>query len=305
MELREMRATVRERLHSSETALRDSRLQVVALQHKEAEHFRRLTLLENDRRGRQPFEDLQTLIHLQETDALNKDLQRNLATQKVEVNAIGEQLEQREEELQLLQTQCAETQVLLEEARQKATLLQNEKLSAEKQAVVEREEMRSQLSKAASLELANLKSKHLDLIQQSKAKDSPTAEKYREAASQLILTRQEKERIEREVTTTKAALETLQKEWQDEVSQKLVSTHCRAADLMRRLHLLNGFANNSSNFRSRHKKKMLCTRVSSKNSRVRSPITKLRMATSKLFSPMRTRRRNHSEALLFVNLVSP
>lgn len=224
MDLREMRATVRERLHSTETALRDSRLQVVALQQKEAEHQKRITAQENDWRGRKPIEDSQTSSRLQETDSLNKDLRRDLATSNAEVNSMGEQLQQREEELRLLQIQFAETQALLEEARQQKTLVQSEKLDVENKAVIEREEMRSRLSKAASLELANLKSRHLDLMQQSKAKDSPMEEKYRETANQLIIVEEEKERIEKEATTTKGALETLQKERQNEVGRKLMYT---------------------------------------------------------------------------------
>lgn len=224
MDLRELRATVRERLHSTETALRDSRLHVVTLQQKEAEHLRRLTFLENDWRGRQPVEDLQITTRLQETDSLNQELRRDIATHKQEANSMLEQIKQKEEELQLRQVQFAETQALLEEARQQVALVQNEKLSAEKQAVIEREEMRSRLSKAASLEVANLKSKHIDLMQRSKAKDSPIEEKYRETASQLIMTRKEKERIEKEATNTKSALEALQKERQNEVSHKLEYT---------------------------------------------------------------------------------
>lgn len=218
MDLREMRATVRERLHSTETALRDSRLQVVALHQKEAEHVRRMTIMENDWKGRQPVEDSQISIRLQETNSLNINLRRDLATQTAEVNSMGEQLQQREEELHLLKTHSAETQALLEEARQQTATIQSEKLKVEEQAVIEREEMRSRLSKAASLELANLKSTHLDLMQQSKAKDSPTEEKYREAANQLIITRKEKERIEKDAIITKSSLETQLKEKQNEVS---------------------------------------------------------------------------------------
>lgn len=212
LDLREIRATVRERLHLTETALKHSRLEVVTLQGKETEHLRRITILENEWRSRQPAEDSQNLLRLQEADLLNKDLQRDLATHITEANSLGEQLQQKDEDLHQLQNKGIETQALLEESRQQTASVRNEKLEFEKQAILEREGMRSRLSKAASLELSNLRSAHLDTMQQLKAKESPTDEKYREASNQLIMTRKEKERIEREAATTRKEKERMEKE---------------------------------------------------------------------------------------------
>lgn len=206
MDLREMRATIREQLNSTETNLRDSRLQVAVLQSRESENLRRIAVLESDSNNRPPTQDSQTLLRLQEIDSLNKDLRRDLADQNADVNSLGEQLRQKELELHELRTKSKEEQLLLEEANQLTALVQDEKVQTEKQAIVDREEIRRQLLRTAKSELAQVKSEHLNVIQGLKIEHSRIEEKYQEAASILTVMRKEKDQIQNETTTTKNAL---------------------------------------------------------------------------------------------------
>lgn len=206
MDLREMRATIREQLNSTETNLRDSRLQVAVLQSRESENLRRIAVLESDSNNRPPTQDSQTLLRLQEIDSLNKDLRRDLADQNADVNSLGEQLRQKELELHKLRTKSKEEQLLLEEANQLTALVQDEKVQTEKQAMVDREEIRRQLLRTAKSELAQVKSEHLNVIHGLKTEHSRIEEKYQEAASKLTVMRKEKDQIQNEAITTKNAL---------------------------------------------------------------------------------------------------
>lgn len=118
MELREMKATIRERLQTSETSLRDARLQVVTLQHKDSEQSGKILSLEADARNCQP--DAQTLLRLQGIDSLNKELRIDLATRVAEAKSLLEQIQHKEDTITNLRDQYAQTLTSLEAARQQA-----------------------------------------------------------------------------------------------------------------------------------------------------------------------------------------
>lgn len=222
-DLREMRATVRERLHSTEVLLRDAKQEVLALQVEKKDHVRRITMLENDRGSRQPAVDPHMLLRIQETDTSNKELRKEQATLNAEVNSLGDQIRQKDENLQQLQTQLTESQAVIERTRDQATLIEQEKMDCEEQAVVEREQMRERLSQAASLELAGLHSDYQNAIKKLKAASS-LDEKFQEAEKQLSVAQSEQKRLGEECATLKNRLDAMQNERQSEVNPYFAST---------------------------------------------------------------------------------
>lgn len=229
-DLREVKAEVRGRLQAAETALRDARLEAVTLKQKDAEQSRRIVTLESEMlRPHQPIQDAGTLLRLQEVDSHNKDLRQDLAVRTTEATTLGEQVRSKDDELEKFQGHWAHTQRELEEARREIAKLQEEKVNGERQAIEDREEMRGQLSRTAKLQLDNMKSAHLNAMQQLKIQKSPVEKKYNEVSTQLKIMRNEKERIEKEVTETRTYLANVQKEKQDEVFPGLQHS-CHSAD---------------------------------------------------------------------------
>jgi len=217
MDLREMKATIREQLHMTETTLQETRMELARLERRESEQSSKIMALENDLRSRQPVEDPKSAMRLHELDTLNQDLRKDLIDKGTETSSMREQLQQKEEVMQQLRDQCLKTHTELGEARQQIETLQLEKTQSQKAAVVEIEEMRLFLSKAADQELDDLKSKHLNAIQQLKLKKSPVEDKFKETSLQLIMMRQEKESYEMEAASANAALEAEKNQREDQV----------------------------------------------------------------------------------------
>lgn len=222
IDLREMRATVRERLHSTEVSLRDAKQEVLALQVENKDHLRRISMLENDRGNRQPAVDPHMLLRIQDTDTSNKELRKEQATLNAEVHSLGDQIGQKDKDLQQLQAQLTESQAVIERTRDQASLIEQEKLNCEEQAVVEREQLRERLSQAASVELAGLHSEYQNAIQKLKAA-SPQDEKCKEAEKQLSVAQSEQKRLGEECATLKNRLDTMQNERHTEVSSYFIS----------------------------------------------------------------------------------
>lgn len=217
MDLREVKATLRERLQATETALREARIEVVALQRENREQSHKIVAHETERaRLQQPVDNSLILLHFQEVDSRNRDLHRELEKIQTEAASISTQLQQRTEDAQRLDECLIDTQVQLQEARHETEVLRNEKLEYEKKAHQECEDLRTKLLNDASRELEVVKADHQSQMQQLRVRKSPD-DKYSNATKQCVTLRLEKDKLEKQASQLKASLDEMQKERQVEV----------------------------------------------------------------------------------------
>ena len=217
MDLREIKATVREQLQQTDKDLQGARLEIIRLQNTMSEQSSRIITLENETKCHQRSEDPRLFLRIQELDANGRDLQRNLEIRTTEKEDLSERLQQKEVALQHLRHESSKTQTQLEQARQQIEAVQQAKSEYEERAILEREEMRERLSRAADQEVHDLKSKHLNALQQWKLKHASTDDRYEEASSQLVITRNEKEELEKKVADANAASQAEQRQREEQV----------------------------------------------------------------------------------------
>lgn len=216
MDLREIKAILRERVSESDKALKDARLQIVALQHKDQEQSRKINQLEGSLAKAPPLVDESlTLFRLHELDARNKDLERDLAGSRVEATSLAHQAGKTSNEYERLQARMADTQLQLEEALRETEVVREEKISHEHQATQQLEQLREDMTKRANQELVNLR--------KEKPKNSFADEKLAHVTKQFIITKASKEKADQEVTQMKESLDSLGKERQREVCSDLSS----------------------------------------------------------------------------------
>lgn len=173
MDLREIKATIRERLQATEASLIKTRQHVTALESQEKFHLRRISELESEAVGLQNkgSEITQIGLQLQESEARNQNLQEQIANSRSETLSISEQLQQKVEELTSLNSRFVEAGSQLEEAQAEKVKFADQKLAYESQASAQSENLRNQLSHDTSLELARVESKHLNEIKQLRQKN--------------------------------------------------------------------------------------------------------------------------------------
>ena len=213
-DLREVRATIRERLQATESSLADARQEVVALRLKDQEQSRKIVALETvaARTQSQPAEASQILLRIQEVDSRNRVLQSEIVTLRKEVTDLSGQLRQSSTDARELTEHLATTQQQLEAACEETTRLREEKSTSERQAMFQREQLRKELSTAANMQLASMQSEHMNVVQQLKLKISPAEEKLKNVNRHINMLKAEKERSESE----SAQLQTLLKGAQTE-----------------------------------------------------------------------------------------
>ena len=217
MDLREVKATLRERLQATETALREARIEVVALQCKDREQSHKIVAYETERaKPKQPIDNSHILLRLQEVDSRNRDLQRELENMQTQAASLSTQLEQRNKDAVRLDERLIDTQVQLQEARHETEVVRDEKLEFEKQALQQREDLRTNLLKDASKELEAIKTDHLSQMQQLRMRKSPD-DKFSHATKQCVMLKSEKDELEKQASQLKASLNEMQKERQVEV----------------------------------------------------------------------------------------
>lgn len=217
MDLREVKATLRERLQATETALREARLEVVALQRENREQSHKIIAHETERaKPQQPADNSHILLRLQEVDSSNRDLHRELRKMQTEAASLSTQLQQRTKDAERLDERLMTTQVQLQETRHETEVLRNEKLEYEKQAVQQRDDLRTKLLADASRELEEVKTDYQSQMQQLRVRKSPD-DKFSNATKQCVMLRSEKDKLEKQAGQLKASLDEMQKERQVEV----------------------------------------------------------------------------------------
>ena len=212
IDLREMRATVRERLQATESSLKDARQDIVALRLRDEKQSRKIVALETDiaKAQSQAAEVPQALFRIQELDSRNKDLQSELAASRQEATNLSSQLQQSSIEAKNVMERLATVQETVERTSEEAAKLREEKSTSEKEATFEREQLRKELSKAAKMQLAQLQSDHLNVVQQLKLEKSPAEEKLKKVNTQLNMLKSDKEKSDKEITQLQASLKAAQ-----------------------------------------------------------------------------------------------
>lgn len=215
MDLREVKATLRERLQATETALREARIEVVALQRENREQSHKIVGYETERA--KPQQPVDILLRLQEVDSRNRDLHHELEKMQTEAASLSTQLQQRDKDAKRLDERLIDTQVQLQEARHQTEVAQNEKLEHEQQAIQQRNDLRTKLLTDASRELEAVKTDHQSQMQQLRVRKSPD-DKFSNATKQCVTLRLEKDKLEKQTGQLKASMDEMQKERQVEVS---------------------------------------------------------------------------------------
>ena len=214
MDLREVKATLRERLQATEAALREARLEVVALQRENREQSHKIVAHETERaRPQQLVENSQILLRLQDVDSNNRHLHRQLEKMQMEVASLSTQLQQKTKDAERLDEHLIDAQVQLQDARHATEVMRNEKLEYEKAASQECKDLRTRLLADASRELEAVKTDYQSQMQQLRVRKSPDSN----ATKQCLTLRLEKDKLEKQAGQLKASLDEMQKERQVEV----------------------------------------------------------------------------------------
>ena len=222
MDLREVKATLRERLQATETALREARIEVVALQRKDREQSHKIIAFETERaKPQQPVDNSHILLRLHETDSQNRDLQRELENVQTRAAMLSTQVQQKTKDALRLDERLIDTQVQLQEARHETEVMRAEKLESEERARQQREDLRTELLKDASKELEAVKADHISQMQQLRR--SPD-DKFTQATKQCVTLRSAKDSLEKQISQLKASLDEMQKERQVEVRAQVQFT---------------------------------------------------------------------------------
>lgn len=207
-DLREVRATVRERLQATESSLADARREIVALRLKDEEQSRRVVGLETHvaKAQSRSAEVPQAMLRIQELDSRNKELQSEVVTFNKDAAVLSDRLQQRYTEVQDLTERLAVVHKKFKAATEETSRLREEKSANERTATLEREQLRNELSKAASMQLANVESEHMNVIQQLKLERLPVEEKLQSVSTQNDMMRAEKEKAEEKIRQLQALL---------------------------------------------------------------------------------------------------
>ena len=239
-DLREVRATARERLQATESSLADARREIVALRLRDQEQSRRVVALETDvaKAQSKPAEIPQALLRIKELDSRRNDLQSEVFTLSKEAADLSSQLQQKSAETKELTERLASAQEKLEAAREETAKVREEKSASERQAMLERKQLREDLSKAANMQLANLQSEHTKVIQQLEQEKSPVEEKLKNVTKQLDMERAEKEKAEKEISELHAMVKEAQRQSEAVVgTRKALQLHLKEMEV--RMHEKN------------------------------------------------------------------
>ena len=213
MDLREVKASLNERVTMTDHALRDARLHVVNLEQKDKQQSRQINMLEAKLEQRpQRNEDFQTLLHIQELDNRNKDLERQLADSMAKVSSLTENIKEKSTGFENLQSRVSETLSQLAEAHRQVQVGRDEKSLCEQQANDRHENLRKELTASAETDLANLRNEL-----QAKPKGPSWEAKCNHVTKHFFSMRAEKERCEQETAQMKTSMEGMLQERQREV----------------------------------------------------------------------------------------
>ena len=239
-ELREVKATIRERLQITESSLADARRGVETLRLRDQEQSQRIMALENvAARAKSPTaEASQALLRIQELDSRNRDLQTEIVTLSKEAAETSGQLQRHSVTAREMTEELATTQRQLETSREEVTRLREEISASEKKVIVEREQLRKELSKAANSQLAGMQSEHMNAIQQLKMEKSSAEDKLKSVTRDVNMLKAGKENSNKEISRLQALLKGAQNETEAVFStEKALQLHIK--EMETRMHEKN------------------------------------------------------------------
>lgn len=198
MDLREAKATIRERLQATEIVLVETRQRALALESKEKSDLQRISSLQLEvaKLQRRESDSSQTMIRLQELNIFNSELKDQLAVSRQEAIDISRQLKETCEENSGLHQSVKNFEYQLNEARAESNKLVDERLAYERNFIAETEKLRQQLSQAANLEEARLESDFRNQIQQLRQLKTAAEDEAKESQRHLEMLKVEKDVVE-------------------------------------------------------------------------------------------------------------
>ena len=219
MDLREAKATIRERLQATETVLAETRQRALALESKEKSDLQRIysLQLEVGKLQKGESDSSQVIIRFQELSIYNSELKNQVAASRQEVVDISHQLKEKCEESSDLYQRVENLERHLNEARAASSKLVDERLAHEKNFIAETEKLRQQLSQAANLEEARLESDFKNQIQQLRQMKTAAEEEAKEIKRHLEMLQVEKDVIEGVASERLQALNELEAQKKHEV----------------------------------------------------------------------------------------
>jgi len=172
VDLREVKATLSERAHTSETALAEARQMVVGLQGREQLLIQEISGLkaEVSTLRNRPREDPEAHARLRQTEALNTEMQVKIARLLSDTSEYTEKLNQNSEVMTGLQDRISGLESQLAEVKAANILLEKQKSECEAQAHTKYENFKSQLLEAANAERAILTEEQSKISQQMQRK---------------------------------------------------------------------------------------------------------------------------------------
>ena len=245
-DLREMKATIRERLQITESSLADARREVETLRLRDQQQSQKIMALENvAARAKSPTADTsQALLRIQELDSRNRDLQTEIVTLNKEAAEISCQFQHDSVTARETTERLATAQRQLETTREEVTRLQEEMSASEKKVIVEREQLRKELSKAANSQLAGMQSEHMNAIQQLRLEKSQAEEKLKSVTREVNMMKAGKENSSKEISRLQALLKDTQNETEAVVgTEKALQLHIK--EMETRMHEKNSEYSNT------------------------------------------------------------
>lgn len=219
MDLNEMKATLRERVQASETALVEARQQSITLENNEQTQLQRISALETEAANlrRQLEESPQARFRVHELESQKKDLQeRNNDLQK-EAAGISGQLQQKIEDAAEAENRLNNLDSQLQDANAVKSAFEDQKLAFESQSNAKLEQTKKELWIAANREKVKLESIYQNQLHQLKQQKIEVDAKLEQEARQLIRLRDEKEAAEAKACLTSSLLMNLQAEQESKV----------------------------------------------------------------------------------------
>ena len=219
MELNEMKATFRERLQATETALGEARQHSIILQNKEQMHLLKMTALETEVANlrSQPSESPHEKIRVLELENQNKSLQEHKNDLQKQAAEISEQLQQKTEHAAEAESRLNNLDFQLKEANIIKVALEDQKVAFENQFNTKMEQTKKELWIAANREKNKIESVYQNQLHQLKQQKIEADAKLEQEARQLIQLRDEKEAAEAKACQISTLLANLQVEQENEV----------------------------------------------------------------------------------------
>ncbi|MCJ1386521.1 nuclear mitotic apparatus protein 1 [Xylographa soralifera] len=187
LDLREIKATMKERLQASETSLAEARQIIIGLEGKEQYLNTDVSALKTEillLRG-QPTEDPTTIDHVRKIESRNSDLENTLARKH-------EELSDRNDQVQCMAEDATERQKLIDgltsqidEAKVTIQVLEKQKAGCEKQADIKYEGLKSQLLEASNAERAILTKENLIKVEKLQQQKFAADNKVRKAEEEV------------------------------------------------------------------------------------------------------------------------